>query len=196
MLTRTCRYCTEGHKGVLCAVCEEKWHRAASTSTCTKCAEDMSASITFTACVTAGFAIAVITIVLLDLRFGWSRAKPGSQLLKSMVNCVQQMTVMLLFPVKWPDAVKSMGALFASLSFDVAIASPECLGIPMNFFSRFAFSAAGTNGRRGSRSTALLSAYRLPFKLLTSFHPLTPLISPPCPPPSPSSLITHPLCTP
>jgi hypothetical protein len=51
--------------------------------------------------------VAVIAMVLLDIRFGWTRAKaqkrgvsPGSYRLKLMVNCVQQITVITLFPGK------------------------------------------------------------------------------------------------
>ena len=117
------------------------WHRRSSTSTCTQCPDDMSKSIWWTAGLSAGITVAVVIVVLLDLRFGWSRAKPGSQLLKLMINCVQQMTVMILFPVDWPDAVKNMGTLFASFSIDVSLISPTCLGVPFDFFSRFVFSS-------------------------------------------------------
>ena len=123
---------------MLCAVCEKGWYP--SSSSCLQCSEDMSDSIWFTAGLSVGIIVAVIVIVLLDLRFGWSRAKAGSQRLKLMVNCVQQMTVMVMFPVKWPDAVKDMGKLFSSFSIDVSIVSPTCLGVPMDFFSRFAIS--------------------------------------------------------
>ena len=101
----------------------------------------MSESIAFTAAFSFGIVLVVTGLVLLDLRFGWSRSKAGSQRLKLMVNCVQQMTVMILFPVDWPDAVKEMGALFASFSLDVSIVSPACLGVPMNYYSRFGISA-------------------------------------------------------
>ena len=135
------RYCREGHNGTLCAVCIKGWHRRSSTSTCTQCPDDMSKSIWWTAGLSAGITVAVVIVVLLDLRFGWSRAKPGSQLLKLMINCVQQMTVMILFPVDWPDAVKDMGTLFASFSIDVSFVSPTCLGVPFDFFSRFVLSS-------------------------------------------------------
>ena len=94
---------------MLCAVCEDGWYRRSSM--CMHCGDDISEDIWFTAGVSISIAIVVVGIVLLDLRFGFSRAKAGSQRLKSIVNCVQQMTVMMLFPVDWPDAVKDMSAL-------------------------------------------------------------------------------------
>ena len=126
---------------MLCAVCETGWYRRRSSAVCTQCPSNMSESIAFTAAFSFGIALVVIGLVLLDLRFGWSRSKAGSQRLKLMVNCVQQMTVMILFPVNWPDAVKEMGALFASFSLDVSIVSPTCLGVPMNYYNRFGISA-------------------------------------------------------
>ena len=55
---------------------------------------------------------------------------------------VQQLTVLIMFPAKWPDEVKALGAIFEGFSIDVSIVSPTCLGIPMDFYSRFSFSAA------------------------------------------------------
>ena len=133
------RYCKAGHTGMLCAVCEDGWYRRGSASTCTIC-PDRQKSLLWTAGLSAGVFVAIVVFVLLDLRFGWSRAQGGSRL-KLVVNCVQQLTVLTLFPVKWPDAVKDMTALFEGLSIDVSVVSPTCLGIPMDFYSKFAISA-------------------------------------------------------
>ena len=127
---------------MLCAVCEARWYRRGSAATCIECDEDMTDSLLWTAFLSTLIAVIVITLVLLDLRFGFSRAKAGSQRLKLMVNCVQQMTVMTLFPAKWPAAVKNMGALFAGISVDVSIVAPSCLGVPINFYTRFVVSAS------------------------------------------------------
>ena len=124
---------------MLCAVCEDGWYRRGSASTCTMC-PDRQKSLLWTAGLSAGVSVAIIVFVLLDLRFGWSRAQGGSRL-KLVVNCVQQLTVLTLFPVKWPDAVKDMTAVFEGLSIDVSVVSPTCLGIPMDFYSKFAMSA-------------------------------------------------------
>ena len=37
---------------------------------------------------------------------------------------VQQMTVMIMFPVSWPAPVREMGAIFEGFSFDISIVSP------------------------------------------------------------------------
>jgi hypothetical protein len=124
---------------MLCAVCEDGWYRRGSASTCTMC-PDRQKSLLWTAGLSAGVSVAIIVFVLLDLRFGWSRAQGGSRL-KLVVNCVQQLTVLTLFPVKWPDAVKDMSKVFEGLSVDVSVVSPTCLGIPMDFYSKFAISA-------------------------------------------------------
>jgi hypothetical protein len=133
-------YCKTGHTGMLCAVCESGWYRRGSTSGCIPC-PDSNESLLMTAGISAGIFVSVIVVVLLDLRFGWSRARGGSRL-KLIVNCVQQLTVLTLFPVKWPDAVKDMGAVFEGISIDVSMVSPTCLGVPMDFYSRFSFTAA------------------------------------------------------
>ena len=125
---------------MLCAVCESGWYRRGSASTCTIC-PDMQKSLLWTAGLSAGVSVAIIVFVLLDLRFGWSRAQGGSRL-KLVVNCVQQLTVLTLFPVKWPDAVKDMSSVFEGLSIDVSVVSPTCLGIPMDFYSKFKISIA------------------------------------------------------
>ena len=116
---------------MLCAVCGDGWYRRSSTSICTQCAEDMAEDILFTLGVSVGIAIVVVGVVLLDLRFGFSRAKAGSQRLKSIVNCVQQMTVMILFPVEWPEAVKDMGTLVRFLHN-----APTCMSTTRYFVPR------------------------------------------------------------
>ena len=126
---------------MLCAVCEAGWHRRGINNTCTECPKEMKDSLLLTAGLSTVVAIVVVVGVLLDLHFGLSKAKAGSQRLKLMVNCVQQITVMTLFPVEWPDAVKDMGAIFEGLSIDVTFVSPACLGVPINFYSRFSISA-------------------------------------------------------
>ena len=133
-------YCKKGHKGMLCAVCEDGWYRG-SNSTCTQCPADMRESINWTAGISVGIAAIFVVVVLLDLRFGWSKAKGGSRI-KLMTNCVQQLTVLILFPAKWPDTVKDLGTVLKRFSPGLEIVSPACLGVPMDFYSRFGFSAA------------------------------------------------------
>ena len=70
--------CKEGHTGVLCAVCEAGWSRRGSTSMCGRCPAESDA-IYSTAGLAAGIIVVAIIVVLLDLRFGWSRAKGGSR---------------------------------------------------------------------------------------------------------------------
>lgn len=60
----------------------------------------MQESLWWTAGISAVVVVAVIALVLLDLRFGWTRAEAGSYRLKLMVNCVQQITVITFFPGK------------------------------------------------------------------------------------------------
>ena len=117
-------YCKEGHTGILCAVCDTDWHRRGSSSICSRCHADKQTSRLWSIGLSIIIAIVIIVSVSLDLWFGWSRAGAGNQQLKLMVNCVQQLTVMTLFPVKWPAAVKELGSIFEGFSIDVSIFSP------------------------------------------------------------------------
>ena len=80
----THRYCKKGHTGMLCAVCEDGWYRRGSASTCIICDDD-DAAVAWAVGLSVGVVVAVIAVVLMDLRFGWSRAKGGSRL-KLLVN--------------------------------------------------------------------------------------------------------------
>ena len=53
------------------------------------------------------------------------------------------MTVMMLFPVKWPPLMLELASVFEGVTgfLDVSIVSPACLGIPFTFFSRFLWSS-------------------------------------------------------
>jgi hypothetical protein len=88
-------------------------------------------------------AIAVIMIVIaLDLHFGRTRQRGGGRL-KPVINAVQQMMVMMLFPVKWPPLMLELASVFEGVTgfLDVSIVSPTCLGIPFTFFNRFLWSS-------------------------------------------------------
>ena len=104
--------CAEGHTGVLCATCKAGWHKGASagTSMCAPCPRDVSESIALTTALIVGGVGVVAMCVLLDLRFGFSKSKGGGRL-KPLLNGVQLMSVLLMFPAKWPDAVKELSRL-------------------------------------------------------------------------------------
>ena len=77
---------------------------------CAPCPRDVSESIALTTALIVGGVVVVVLCVLLDLRFGFSKSKGGGRL-KPLLNGVQLMSVLLMFPAKWPDAVKKLSRL-------------------------------------------------------------------------------------
>ena len=137
----TSLYCVNGTGGVLCASCVEGWFRRGSLDTCQKCPSDTSLQIRLMiglGC--TAFLIAAI-LVAMDLKFGWTRKRGGGRL-KPIVNAIQSLTVMIMFPSEWPSMVLELGKYLSFLSVDVSIAAPQCFGIAFTFYDRFMWSAA------------------------------------------------------
>jgi hypothetical protein len=133
--------CAKGQTGVLCASCEKGWFRRGSLDLCQKCAEDTEQAMWLAVGLSLGGLVVLVTVIGLDLHFGWTRQRGGGRL-KPVVNAVQQMTVMMLFPVKWPPLMMKLSSVFEGFSFDVSLVSPTCLGIPFNFYNRFMWSSS------------------------------------------------------
>ena len=133
-------YCANGTGGVLCASCLKGWFRRGSSDACQTCPDDPREAIGWVAAIATLGTLFVGSFIALDLKYGWSRKNGGGRL-KPMVNTIQQLTVMVMYPAKWPTQVKELGKYFEFLSVDVSIASPVCFGIPFNYYSRFKASA-------------------------------------------------------
>eukprot|EP00947_MAST-08B_sp_MAST-8B-sp1_P003342 g3342.t1 len=132
-------YCLTGHRGPLCAVCDEGYSRWSSRMVCSKCPENMGPSIG------AAIGAALGLGVLLFLCLYFNRRAPNG-MLRPLINAAQNLVVIMMFSVDWPESVKVFQKILSGINFDfVQIASPSCLGIPVNFYGRFA-------------STVLLSA--------------------------------------
>ena len=166
--------CAEGSNGVLCATCAEGWFRSGSKTLCDRCPEDVSSSFLFAGLLGGGAILFILIFLCLDLRFGWTN-KPGGGFLKPLVNATQQMTVLIMFPVKWPAAVSEMGKIFEGMSIDVRLILPVTRGsaqlheYPAQLASQsvvFLFSNLGSltfaraNDRTACSGCANCSAYR------------------------------------
>ena len=132
--------CAKGQTGVLCASCAKGWHRSGSLNMCEACATDTEQAKMRTVGFCVGGFVILVIVIALDLRFGWTRQRGGGRL-KPVVNAVQQMTVMMLFPVKWPPMMMKLSGFFEGFSFDVSLLSPTCFGIPFDFYDRFLWSS-------------------------------------------------------
>ena len=137
--TNASNYCSIGHTGPLCAVCAAGYTRWSSSVQCYPCPVDRAASI--------GAAIASLLgiLVLLGLCVVLNRRATNGTL-RVLIHGGQMMSVVILFPVDWPDSLVSLGhGLQSALNLDVvSIASPSCLGAPLNFYSRFLALVAAT----------------------------------------------------
>ena len=130
---------------------------------CKECPKDLSEAEGWTFGLGFGALSILIIMVALDIKFGWTRERAGGQL-KTVVNAVQEMTVIILFPVKWPPMVKQLGKFFEVFSVDVQVLSPTCLGIPFDFYQRFMWSssvalACALGPFLGGAITALVRAF-------------------------------------
>eukprot|EP00947_MAST-08B_sp_MAST-8B-sp1_P006066 g6066.t1 len=71
--------------------------------------------------------------------------KAPDGVLRPLINAAQMMMVVLMFPVDWPDSITMMSRIFDGVNLDfISIASPACLGMPLNFFWRFAIMTTFT----------------------------------------------------
>jgi len=132
--------CARGQTGVLCASCEPGWFRRGSSNMCQACPKDTSEATGWTVGILLTLLMAFFTFLGLDLKFGWTRSKGGSRF-KPAVNAVQAMTVIYLFPVKWPPMMVKLSKVFEGFSVDVAVLSPSCFGIAFGFYQRFLWSS-------------------------------------------------------
>ena len=105
----TTQYCANGSTGILCAICEPGWFRRGSLSLCQKCPANVQDSMAWTAALVAGLVVTMAVVIGIDLKYRCSQARGGGQL-KPLLNAVQQITVMILFPVEVSFAHHTMGS--------------------------------------------------------------------------------------
>ena len=137
--------CARGQTGVLCASCEKGWRRSGSLNMCEACQTDTKQAMMRTVGLSILALVVLVIVIRLDLHFGWTRQRGGGRL-KPVINAVQQMTVMMLFPVKWPPMMMKLSSVFEGFSLDVSLVSPTCLGIPFDFYDRFMWSSITSFG--------------------------------------------------
>eukprot|EP00947_MAST-08B_sp_MAST-8B-sp1_P006231 g6231.t1 len=125
-------YCLTGHHGPLCAICDSGYSRWSNTVLCSKCPEDMAPSIL----AAIGAAIGLGLLLFVCLYF--NRRAPNG-VLRPLINAAQNLVVVMMFPVEWPDSIKGLSAALSGINLDfVQIASPACLGMPVSYYGRLA----------------------------------------------------------
>ena len=131
--------CLCGQRGPLCAICDENYTRFSANSLCTKCPENLGVSIFFSVLFT------LLAAACLWLFLWISRVSRGSSI-RPIINAWQTMSIVLLTSDDWPEAVKWVEKfLLHTVNLDIiSLASPSCLGVPLNFYRRFALTVSGS----------------------------------------------------
>ena len=134
--------CAPGHEGALCMVCTDGWARSGSTALCKQCqvkAADVVVSIMFV----------ILGLALFGAFLALNRRVPSGAL-RPLINMWQQLSVVLLFDVKWPTEFDSLLAILSTINLDISVAGPVCMGLPFNFYWRYVwlvlFTALATGG--------------------------------------------------
>ena len=128
----TAKLCLEGHHGPLCAICDKSYSRWTNSVPCSKCPENMTPSV-FAA---LGAGIGMVAFLAICLFF--NRRTPNG-VLRPLINAAQNMVVVFMFPVDWPDSIKGLKKALSGINLDfVEIASPACLGMPVSYYGRLA----------------------------------------------------------
>eukprot|EP00947_MAST-08B_sp_MAST-8B-sp1_P002385 g2385.t1 len=131
-------YCAAGQRGPLCALCEPGFSRWSNKVMCTPCPEELG----------TGIAMSILSIigmlVLLALCLIFNRKAPNG-ILRPLINAAQMMMVVLMFPVDWPESIMVMTHILEGINFSfVKLASPSCIGVPINFYWRLIIMMAVT----------------------------------------------------
>ncbi len=90
--------CLAGHRGPLCAICDAGYSRWRNTVPCAKCPEDMAPSIIVAIVATLGGLFLLVVCLI------FNRRTPNG-VLRPLINAAQNMAVVMMFPIKWPDSV-------------------------------------------------------------------------------------------
>ena len=68
-------------------------------------------------------------------QFNLLACKASNGILRPLINAAQMMTVVLMFPVDWPESIMVMTHILEGINFSfVKPASPSCIGVPINFY--------------------------------------------------------------
>jgi hypothetical protein len=97
----TTAICLRGHHGPLCAICNKGYSRWKNTIPCSKCPDDMAPSIL------GAIGAAVGLALFLGLCLFFNRRTPNG-VLRPLINAAQNMVVVFMFPVEWPDSIKGL----------------------------------------------------------------------------------------
>jgi hypothetical protein len=131
--------CKCGQRGPLCAICDHNYTRFSAKSLCTKCPESLAVSIFWSVLIT------LLAAACLWLFLRISRGSQGSSI-RPIINAWQTLSIVLLTSTDWPEAVKWIQKyVLQTVNLDViSLASPSCLGAPLNFYRRFALAVSGS----------------------------------------------------
>ena len=135
--TETSVACAVGNTGVMCAVCAQNYYRPSKSAACVKCG-DGGLSAFFLFC---GIILSIVGLMLI-LYFNNKGGSGG--IMRSAINFIQYMTVMLAFESEWPTFLKVLSQILSGLSFDfisTGYTSPQCL-FKLNYYQSFALMSS------------------------------------------------------
>ena len=81
-----------------------------------------------------GIALGFVVIVLLFLVLS---RRAGKGTIRALISGVQQLSVLLLFDVEWPEIVVRLRNGINAVNLDLSLMSPACLGLADNYYIRF-----------------------------------------------------------
>lgn len=145
-----------------------------------------------------GWTIGAILLMglVIGLFLQFNRHSPNG-IMRSAMHSWQTMMAFALFYVDWPKSLNSLFNVLAGLNLDfVAFASPNCIGIDLNFYQKLAvFAVSGLDEwlHPVRRAAMFPSCNSSPPSFLSHIFDLLPSPRPPCVllPFSPSSLFNR-----
>eukprot|EP00948_MAST-09A_sp_MAST-9A-sp1_P003775 g3775.t1 len=115
--------CAAGNTGVMCAICAKNYYRPSKSAACIKCGDEKLSGF-FLFCGIIMSAVGLMLILYFNSKGG------SGGIMRSAINFIQYMTVMLAFESEWPTFLKVLGQILKGLSFDFissGYTSPQCL---------------------------------------------------------------------
>ena len=147
--------CITGHGGLLCATCDDGWYRMRTRGRCASCEGSRSSALGIAAAVVV--VVVLVAAILFDLyirdrirmcrrpkKIGGEGSGQSNGRLRIIISFTQQISILLMFPAKWPAEMLRFKEFISVWMIDVSIVAPSCLGVPMDFYSRLGLTAIAT----------------------------------------------------
>jgi len=119
-------------------VCDVGYSRLQQSGQCEPCSANVAGSVVL--------AIVIMVVILgaLYLFLLYSR-RSNAGYTRPFINMCQSLQVLLSFNVKWPDSFLYLQSVLGGIvSFDaVSLTSPSCMGVPINYHTKFGLMVGG-----------------------------------------------------